>query len=128
MAPKGYAIRKVRLVLLAFSLVVFFNPVNAEEAPPHSIIIKVVYFYTESCSPCRWMTPIIDELGQKYADRVQIVKIDAQDDPDLARDYGVKAVPTSIFFDKDHRQVYRRKGFMSQKQIETQLKKMGANN
>ena len=127
LAPRDNLIRKLRLVLLVFSLVVFCNPGNAEESLPHSGIIKVVYFYTESCSPCRWMTPIIGKLDQKYANSVRIIKIDAHDDADLAREYGVKAVPTSIFLDKDHREVYRRKGFMSQKQIESQLKKMGAN-
>ena len=105
---------------------VFCGSGAADEIAPGQDVIKVLYFYTDSCRPCKWMTPVVDKLKQYYSGSVDIVKIDALMDTVLARKYGVKAVPTMIFLDRSHQEVLRKKGFMSEKQIKNQLIKMGA--
>lgn len=54
-------------------------------------------FFSETCGPCRRMAPILDEIGEEYADRLSVVKISINSDPDLAIEYGVQYVPTMIF-------------------------------
>lgn len=55
-------------------------------------------FYSDSCVPCKRMAPILEELEKDRGDEIKIVKIDVNCDGELAAEYGVRAVPTVIFF------------------------------
>ena len=54
---------------------------------------RLLYFYSQSCGPCRRMTPIIDKLASTH-DMVE--KIDIQQDPDTTRKFGIRATPTTV--------------------------------
>ncbi|MCG7976025.1 MAG: thioredoxin family protein [Candidatus Thiodiazotropha taylori] len=54
---------------------------------------RLLYFYSESCPPCKQMTPIIDDLSTQHG---KISKINISDDPDAARAYKIRATPTLI--------------------------------
>ena len=58
----------------------------------------LVDFWAEWCAPCRMMTPTLEELAQKKADQLEVVKLDVQEDPDMAAQYGVMNIPTLILF------------------------------
>ncbi|EEF59181.1 thioredoxin family protein [Pedosphaera parvula] len=58
----------------------------------------LVDFYTDSCSPCRYMNPIIDELAMDRPN-LKIVKIDAAEDAELGAQFRVMGVPTFLLFD-----------------------------
>lgn len=58
----------------------------------------VVDFYATWCPPCRMLAPLLDELAAKYGDRVQFVKVNIDESPDLANRYQVSGVPTLVFF------------------------------
>jgi thioredoxin 1 len=53
----------------------------------------LIYFFTPGCGACRSMTPVIDRLMR---DHPQVIKLDASRRPDVARSFGVMAVPTMI--------------------------------
>lgn len=55
-------------------------------------------FYSDSCVPCRRMSPIFSELERDHGDKIKAVKINVAFDGDLAAEYGVQAVPTFILF------------------------------
>lgn len=55
-------------------------------------------FFSETCGPCRRMSPILDEISEEFADKLSVVKINIGSDPELAIDYGVQYVPTMILF------------------------------
>ncbi len=58
----------------------------------------VVDFWAEWCNPCRALTPILDELAEEYNGRVKIGKINIDDQQELAVQYGVRSIPTLLFF------------------------------
>lgn len=55
-------------------------------------------FFSETCGPCRRMSPVLDEISDEYGDKLSVVKINIGNDPGLAIEYGVQYVPTMIFF------------------------------
>lgn len=64
----------------------------------HSDVPVVVDFWATWCPPCRAVAPILDELAEEYAGRVKIVKVDTDENPNLAMAYGVTSIPTMNFF------------------------------
>jgi len=58
----------------------------------------LVDFWGEWCPPCRALAPILDELAAEYDGRVKIGKVNTEEQPSLAAEYGIKAIPTLLFF------------------------------
>jgi len=79
----------------------------------------------KSCIPCKMMAPILQKLEKVFRGKAAIVFIDVWEHNDQVRRFGLHAIPTQIFYDKDGKEVYRHVGFMSEEAIIGQLKKMG---
>ena len=60
--------------------------------------LVVVDFSATWCGPCRMVTPIIEELAGTYADRALIGKADIEEAVELTEKYGIRSVPTILFF------------------------------
>jgi len=60
--------------------------------------VVLVDFFAVWCAPCRMMSPIIDAISTEYAGRVEVVKVDVDQYPDLANEYNVVSIPTFILF------------------------------
>jgi thioredoxin 1 len=58
----------------------------------------VVDFWAEWCGPCKMIAPLLDELVGEYDGRVRIGKVNIDDEQALASEYGVRAIPTLLFF------------------------------
>lgn len=78
-----------------------------------------------SCVPCKMMAPILEKLEKDYRGKAAIVFIDVWKNREPAKRFGIRAIPTQIFFDAHGREVYRHVGFMNEEAIVAQLKKMG---
>ena len=108
-----------------------FERVHAEPGTPPDVPVKgmvtMVDLGATSCIPCKMMAPILQKLEKEYQGKAAIVFLDVWKDKAPARRFGVRAIPTQIFFDKDGNEVYRHVGFMSENAIVTQLKNMGVN-
>jgi thioredoxin 1 len=58
----------------------------------------LVDFWGQWCPPCRALAPILDELAQEYDGKVKIAKVNTDEQPGLATEYRISAVPTLLFF------------------------------
>ena len=69
----------------------------------------VIDFWAPWCGPCRSIAPIIEELATAYEDRVIIGKYNVDEDTDLGVEYGIRNIPTMLFF-KDGKMVDKHVG------------------
>lgn len=67
----------------------------------------VVDIWAQWCMPCRAVAPLLEKLGQDYAERVDLWKLDADENPGLVRSLGVRSIPTLIVYQGEHELVRR---------------------
>lgn len=60
----------------------------------------LVDFYATWCEPCKMMTPVLEELAGAMKGKAKIIKVDVDKNPQAARQYGIRGVPTMILFKK----------------------------
>jgi thioredoxin 1 len=60
----------------------------------------LVDFWAEWCNPCRALAPVLDELADEYEGRVKIAKVNVENEQAIASEYGIRAIPTMLLFDK----------------------------
>ena len=60
----------------------------------------LVDFWAEWCGPCKMITPILGELADEYEGKVKIAKVNIDEQQGLASEYGIRAIPTLLLFDK----------------------------
>jgi len=79
----------------------------AVEAAP----LAMVDFWAAWCGPCKMLGPTIEELAQQYDGKVLIGKVNVDEEPELARAFGVMSIPTVVFL-KNGREFDRKVGLM----------------
>ncbi|MFH0963046.1 MAG: thioredoxin family protein [Planctomycetota bacterium] len=99
------------------------TPSHAEAARP--AIPRLVDLGRTFCIPCKKMAPILAGLKVEYAGRLDVEFIDVGDNPDAARKYGIRLIPTQVFIDASGKELSRHEGFMSRDDILGQWKKLG---
>lgn len=80
----------------------------------------LVDFYATWCGPCKMLGPVLEELATKHDD-VKIVKMDIDQNPELAKSYGIMSVPTMLLF-KDRAVIDKKVGFMPKELIDNWIK------
>lgn len=58
---------------------------------------SIIDFYAEWCGPCKAVGPVLDELAEEYAGKIDIYKIDVDKEQELAGMFGISSVPTLLF-------------------------------
>jgi thioredoxin 1 len=74
------------------------NSSEFEKEVLKSQVPTVVDFYADWCGPCRMVSPIIEALSSEYVGKVKFVKVNTDDNPDIAMKYGIMSIPTIIVF------------------------------
>lgn len=86
------------------------NSDNFDQEVLKSEVPVVVDFYAEWCGPCKMAEPIINKLADEFAGKVKIVKLDVDENQEIAQKYQVMSIPTVIVFQKGQ-EAERKVGF-----------------
>ena len=86
---------------------------------------KLLDLGATSCIPCKMMAPLLEELKKDYAGVLDVEFIDVWKNPDEGKKYGIKQIPTQIFFDAEGRERFRHVGFFSKEDILAKWKELG---
>lgn len=100
------------------------SPGGVPEVPVKGMVTMLDLGATE-CIPCKMMAPIMEELEKEYRGKAAIVFIDVWKHRDQGSKFGIRAIPTQIFYDKNGKEVYRHEGFMDKETIVAILQKLG---
>ncbi len=85
--------------------------------------VAIVDFWAPWCGPCHTMAPALEAFAADNAGKVKVFKIDSDDNPKMADRYGIKSIPTVIFF-KDGEPVETHVGAMTQAALQSKLDDM----
>jgi thioredoxin 1 len=78
-----------------------------------------------TCIPCKMMAPILADLKAEYAGAMDVHFLDVHENPDLITLYGIRVIPTQIFYDALGKEMFRHEGFLSKGDILTKWKELG---
>ena len=70
----------------------FKQEVLESEAP------VLVDFWAPWCGPCRMVAPVVDEISEQYDGKVKVVKVNSDENPSVASQYGIRSIPTLMIF------------------------------
>lgn len=79
--------------------------------------LVLIDFYSDSCVPCKRMSPVLAELEESYKDSLYLGKVNAAYEPELLQEYGVMSAPTLLFF-KNGIQIKRLNGVVKKAELE----------
>jgi thioredoxin 1 len=74
------------------------NDGNFDELVVKSDKPVIVDFWAEWCGPCRMIAPFIEEISDEYSGKAVVVKCDVDSSPNVAAKYGIRNIPTVLFF------------------------------
>lgn len=98
------------------------SPAGGKPALP-----RLVDLGADKCIPCKMMAPILDRLAKEYAGQLEVVFIDVWKNAKQAGPYGIRVIPTQIFYDASGRERFRHEGFFSEQEILRKWKELGVN-
>ena len=80
------------------SKVVEVSDSSFEDEVLKSEIPVLVDFWAPWCAPCKQIAPVVEELANEYGEKIKVVKINVDDNKDVASKYNVMAIPNLLFF------------------------------
>lgn len=95
---------------------------NFEAEVLNSSAPVLVDFWATWCGPCRKLGPVLDEISQDYSDKLKVVKVNTDENMNIAKDYSISGLPTLLIF-KDGKAQERMVGLMPKSTITKNIEK-----
>ncbi|MBT6120845.1 thioredoxin [bacterium] len=91
-----------------------------EDVVNYSEKLVLVDFWAEWCGPCRALGPVIESISVKLEDKVKVLKLDTDQNPETAQNFEITGIPCCILF-KDGKEVKRITGFKPAAAFESEI-------
>ena len=98
-----------------------------QEARTDEALPRLVDLGAGKCIPCKMMAPILEELSKECADAFEVEFIDVWENPKAGEEYGIRMIPTQIFYDVTGKELFRHEGFFGKEEILAKWKEYGVN-
>ena len=98
---------------------------NSKDSDSSEGLPRLIELGADKCVPCKMMAPILEELEEKYAGRMEVRFIDVWKNREKASEYRVQMIPTQIFFDEKGNELYRHTGFIAKEDILAKWQELG---
>jgi len=93
--------------------------------PSTKTLPRLVDLGASKCIPCKMMAPILEDLKKSYDGRMDVEFIDVWKSPKSGKEYGIKIIPTQIFYNSDGKELFRHEGFFGKEDILSKWKELG---
>jgi len=105
---------------MASDHIVILSDGNFESEVMKSSLPVVVDFWAPWCNPCKNLAPVLDQIADEKKGQVKIGKVNVDDNPGLASRYGIRSIPTLLFF-KNGQLKDQSVGLVSKKDLEARI-------
>jgi thioredoxin 1 len=78
-----------------------FNFETNKEWKYEGTLPAIIDFYADWCGPCKMVAPILEELKAEYGDKLEIYKVNTEEERDLAAMFGIQSIPSLLFIPLD---------------------------
>jgi len=96
------------------------NQANFDEVVLKSTLPVLVDFWAEWCGPCRMVAPVVEAISTARKDTLTVVKVNVDENPDLAARYGIMSIPSLLLF-KGGEVVAKRVGYQAKEALEAMI-------
>ena len=107
------------------SLPIDQSTTTAEKPDIKKPLPKLLDLGASKCVPCKMMAPILDEMKETFSGQLDVVFIDAWKNQSAGKEYGIRVIPTQIFFDTDGKELFRHEGFYAREDMISKWQEFG---
>lgn len=122
---KPLSLSRIPLILVAAVALITCTVATGATPQQKSALPRLVDLGADKCIPCKMMAPVLDELSKEYAGQLDVVFIDVWKNRRAGEQYGVRMIPTQIFFDANGKELFRHEGFYAKKDILSKWQEFG---
>lgn len=126
--------RRINLTIIFTLLVGLFGLLSHADAQDPKINLQALLakkvpilleFGRGWCIPCKYMKPILEDMGKAYSGKAIVTTVDMDANKDLVRDFRIRMMPTQVFLAPDGKEFFRNEGTLERENIAQVFTKMG---